>query len=124
MRVFWVSGVLSGLSALALGVGCTSQGPSGSESATPSPEAAEAKLISRGRAVYAANCTACHNSDPSRPGALGPDVKGSSRALLEARILRAEYPPGYTPKRRTGQMNKMPQLAAELDALAAFLSTP
>lgn len=76
---------------------------------------------SRGRQIYLAQCTACHNSDPARGGALGPSIKGSSRELLEARVLRGEYPPGYRPKRGTAIMKPMPQLAASIDDLAAFL---
>ena len=75
----------------------------------------------RGRRVYLAQCTACHNSDPSKNGPLGPAVKGSSRELLEARVLRGVYPPGYKPKRGTAIMQPMPQLASALDDLAAFL---
>ena len=75
----------------------------------------------RGRQVYLAQCTACHNSDPSKNGPLGPAVKGSSRELLEARVLRAAYPPGYKPKRGTAIMQPMPQLVSALDDLAAYL---
>ena len=75
----------------------------------------------RGRQVYLAQCTACHNSDPSKNGPLGPAIKGSSRELLEARVLRGVYPPGYKPKRGTAIMQPMPQLASALDDLAAFL---
>jgi mono/diheme cytochrome c family protein len=75
----------------------------------------------RGRQVYQAQCIACHNSDPSKNGPLGPAIKGSSRELLEARILRGTYPPGYKPKRGTAIMQPMPQLASALDDLAAFL---
>ncbi len=75
----------------------------------------------RGRKVYAANCTACHNPDPRRDGVLGPATAGSSRELLEARILRAAYPDGYAPRRETQQMAALPYLAPEIDALAAYL---
>ena len=75
----------------------------------------------RGRQVYLAQCTACHNSDPSKNGPLGPAIKGSSRELLEARVLRGAYPPGYKPKRGTAIMQPMPQAASALDDLAAFL---
>jgi mono/diheme cytochrome c family protein len=78
-------------------------------------------LVERGRSVYVQQCTACHSPDPAQTGAVGPAVKGSSRELLEARILRAEYPAGYTPKRTTTTMVALPQLAGDIDALAAFL---
>lgn len=75
----------------------------------------------RGRRVYLSQCTACHAADPAQPGPLGPALKGSSRPLLEAKVLRGEYPSGYTPKRGTRIMPPQPQVAAELSALAEFL---
>jgi mono/diheme cytochrome c family protein len=75
----------------------------------------------RGRRVYLANCTACHNLDPSVEGVMGPRVLGASRDLLEARVLRAGYPAGYTPARETTLMQPLPYLAPEIDALAAYL---
>jgi mono/diheme cytochrome c family protein len=98
------------VAALALAVavgGCTESGLS------PSAE--------RGRQIYLAQCTACHNTDPSQPGTIGPPVKGSSRDLLEAKILQGTYPSGYTPKRPTKVMVPMPQVAPELAALADYL---
>ena len=79
---------------------------------------AEAK---RGRSVYLSNCIACHNADPAKAGSLGPEVRGASRELLEARVLTATYPAGYTPKRPSKVMQPMPQLAGDIDALAAYL---
>lgn len=76
---------------------------------------------SRGRQVYLAQCIACHNTDPSKDGALGPAIKGASRELLEAKVLRGSYPPGSTPKRPTALMLPQPQLAASIPDLAAFL---
>jgi len=75
----------------------------------------------RGKQVYLAECIACHHSDPAKDGPLGPAVKGSSQELLEAKILRGSYPPGYTPKRPTALMPPMPKLAAKMPDLAAFL---
>jgi mono/diheme cytochrome c family protein len=75
----------------------------------------------RGRQVYVSQCTACHAFDPSKPGPVGPEVKGSSRELLEAKVLRGSYPPGYTPKRPTAVMPPQPPVADELPALAAYL---
>lgn len=75
----------------------------------------------RGRQVYLAQCISCHNPDPSKVGPLGPPVKGSSRELLEARIVRATYPPGYKPKRESAVMQPTPHLASAVPDLAAFL---
>ena len=75
----------------------------------------------RGRQVYLAQCIACHNSDPAKDGPLGPALKGSSQELLEAKLLRGNYPPGYTPKRNTAIMPSQPQLKPSIPDLAAFL---
>jgi mono/diheme cytochrome c family protein len=79
-------------------------------------------LVKRGRATYTANCIACHNPDPSQDGGIGPSVAGSSVELLEARIMRNEYPQGYQPKRDTKAMIPLPYLEKDIPALAAFLA--
>ncbi len=76
----------------------------------------------RGQKVYFANCLACHAADPKIDGNIGPAVAGSSRALIEARVLRAAYPDGYKPKRDTKLMVALPQLSASIDDLTAFLN--
>jgi mono/diheme cytochrome c family protein len=75
----------------------------------------------RGRAVFLANCVACHNNDPSRDGPIGPAIKGSSKELIEARVLSTSYPPGYKPKRPTKVMPQFPFLKNEIPYLAAYL---
>jgi mono/diheme cytochrome c family protein len=75
----------------------------------------------RGRAVYVANCVACHNNDPSKDGPIGPALKGSSKELIEYRVLRTEYPPGYKPKRNTRLMPTFPYLKSEIPYLAVYL---
>jgi mono/diheme cytochrome c family protein len=75
----------------------------------------------RGRQIYLAQCIACHNPDPALAGPLGPPVKGSSRELLEAKVLKGTYPPGYTPKRPTTLMPPQPALEPEIPNLAAYL---
>jgi mono/diheme cytochrome c family protein len=85
----------------------------------PGPVADEA--TSRGQALYLAQCTSCHASDPARPGPVGPPIKGSSPELLQAKVLHATYPPGYTPKRDSTLMPAMPQLESSIGDLAAFL---
>lgn len=75
----------------------------------------------RGKQIYAANCAVCHNIDPAKDGSLGPAIKGSSRELLEARVPRATYPPGYTPKRKTFAMPAFPDLEPYIPDLEAYL---
>jgi mono/diheme cytochrome c family protein len=101
------------LSTLLFVLGCPNK-PTSSD-ATPSPAA------ERGRMTYMANCMACHNVDPGKAGTVGPAIKGSTRELVEARVLRAQYPPGYAPKRETKLMIAMPQLADRVDDLAEYL---
>ena len=100
--------ILTVLVSSALLAGC-SKGPS------LGPEA------ERGRQVYASQCTSCHSGDPAQNGPLGPAVKGSSRELVEARVVRGTYPPGYTPKRPSAIMQPMPNLAGSVDDLTAYL---
>ena len=87
-------------------------------------QTARAGDANRGRGIYLSNCAACHNSsDPSKDGPIGPAIKGSSQALLEARILTARYPPGYTPKRKTAAMPPQSYLKSAIPDLAAFLGS-
>ena len=76
----------------------------------------------RGRAVFVANCVACHNNDPSKDGSIGPAIAGSSKELLEARVLSTSYPPNYKPKRPTKVMPQFPFLKEEIPYLAAYLA--
>ncbi len=76
----------------------------------------------RGRQVYMTNCIVCHNVDPNLPGSQGPAIAGSSRELVEARVLHVSYPPGYKPKRTTHAMRALPQLIGRIDDLMAFLN--
>ncbi|HEX5067791.1 MAG TPA: cytochrome c [Myxococcota bacterium] len=78
-------------------------------------------LAQQGQRVYQNVCIACHNGDPTKDGSAGPAIAGSSRELIEARVLRASYPPGYTPKRPGNAMPPFPYLAKDIDALAAYL---
>ena len=81
------------------------------------------QLVQRGKSVYNLNCIACHNSDPSKDGSAGPAISGSSKQLLEARILRATYPEAYKSKRESKQMPALPHLEKEIPAIQAFLNS-
>jgi len=74
-----------------------------------------------GKQAYLAECIVCHHNDPAKDGPLGPAIKGSSQELLEAKVLRGTYPPGYTPKRTSGVMPSLPKLAPRIANLAAYL---
>lgn len=80
----------------------------------------------RGEAIYKRLCATCHDVDPSRdrPGSFGgPPVTGSSRELLEAKVVGNQYPDGYSPKRPTQFMLPLSGVTpAMLDELAAYLS--
>lgn len=91
---------------------------------TKKKAAAPANPVEEGRAFYATHCTACHSPDPKKDGALGPAVYGSSLELIEARVLQAKYPPGYTPKRNTHIMTALPFLKDNIPALHAYLNAP
>jgi mono/diheme cytochrome c family protein len=84
-------------------------------------EREEIGLAEQGLRIYDANCTICHNPDPRSDGVDGPALAGSPRELIEARVMRAEYPPGYTPKRPTRRMRALPYLKPHIEALAAYL---
>jgi mono/diheme cytochrome c family protein len=86
------------------------------------PDRPPAPSADRGRVIYQTQCIACHNADPHKPGSIGPDVYGSSKELLRARILNAAYPPGYKPKRETHAMAKLPHLKNEIDSVYEFLN--
>jgi mono/diheme cytochrome c family protein len=75
----------------------------------------------KGKQVWLGQCVACHNPDPTKDGPLGPSVKGASRELLDARVVKGTYPPGYTPKRPSKVMPARPDLASSIPDLAAYL---
>ena len=78
--------------------------------------------VARGEKIYRNVCVVCHNADPNQADSLGPEIASASRELLEAKLLRGEYPAGYTPKRNTQQMSRFEYLEPNLDDIAAFLA--
>ena len=96
--------------------------PAESEPEAASSQPSAADLVARGRSVWMSNCIACHAQDPALDGALGPAAIGASHELLEARVLRAEYPEGYTPKRDSRIMIPLPHLSNDIEALHAYLN--
>jgi mono/diheme cytochrome c family protein len=108
--------ILIALVLLTMG-GCTKKEAGGGGGVAPDP------VVAQGRNVYAASCTACHNRDPAKDGALGPAVAGSSLELLERRIVHGDYPEGYEPKRKSKVMVALPHLKGEIESLHKYLSS-
>ncbi len=132
--------LLGALFAAILATGCDPSTPSGktsaaatrstdqpveesgtSRNAASAPAETQDDGVAQGRQAYLSSCIACHNADPTQDGALGPPVAGASLELLEARLLRGEYPAGYTPKRDTAVMVAMPFLGKQIPSIAAYL---
>ena len=119
-RLAWaVAGILTSLLVLS---GCSEDSSPPQSESQPDPVGSDS-LVESGRSVYNANCIACHNLDPTQPGSLGPVVAGASLALVEARVLRAEYPEGYVPKQNTRAMVPLPHLESRLPELMAYLGS-
>jgi mono/diheme cytochrome c family protein len=76
----------------------------------------------RGQRTYQNVCIACHHANPNRAGTLGPAIAGSSVELLEAKVLRGEYPAGYEPKSTTRVMPPFTYLKDKLPDIAAYLA--
>ena len=78
----------------------------------------------KGKVVYYANCISCHNSNPKKPGSIGPQIYGSSKELLSNKINFGIYPKNYKPKRSTKMMPLQPHSDKEIANLYAFLNAP
>jgi mono/diheme cytochrome c family protein len=99
----------------------TAAGPAAPQPAPGFAVAPSAGDAEKGRQVWLVQCVSCHHPNPEKDGPVGPAVKGSSEALVEARVLSGGYPPGYTPKRDSKVMPARPDLARSIADLAAFL---
>ena len=104
---------------------------SNNETPTPSSDLAKGNEAlnlsidpSKGKAVYYANCTSCHNYNPKKAGSVGPDIYGSSIELLKNKVLYGKYPKNYQPKRIIGVMPLYPHLNKQISNLHAFLNSP
>ena len=86
-------------------------------------DSSEDPAVAKGELIYRNICVVCHNAEPSEEGTLGPAIAHASRELLEAKVVRGEYPEGYTPARDTHQMPQFEYLEPNLDDLTAFIAS-
>ena len=84
-------------------------------------EASGSAAAQRGRKLYENVCIACHSADPKQDGSLGPALAGAPLELIEAKVLRGEYPQGYTPARPSHAMPRFDYLKDHLGDIAAYL---
>lgn len=76
-----------------------------------------------GQKIYTSKCIACHNKDPFKAGSVGPDLKGTTLELLTLKTQKREYPKGYTPKRKTKIMPKIPLNDTQLNDLYQYIDS-
>ncbi len=107
---------------LFLTVSCTKKGTEDSSAKIFSP-LTPLQLIERGKQIFQLNCVSCHGADPLKEGPVGPSIAGSALELVEARVMRVQYPAEYKPKRTTHLMVALPHLKKEIPALHAYLNS-
>jgi hypothetical protein len=56
-------------------------------------------------------------------GTLGPALAGTPLEVVEAKVMRGEYPEGYAPKRDTATMPRFEFLGPELANITAYLAS-
>lgn len=74
-----------------------------------------------GKTLYHANCIRCHNANPTKPGAIGPELITTPAAVFKVKVPTGNYPAGYTPKRRTKIMPKFPGLTNKTDLIYNYI---
>lgn len=75
-----------------------------------------------GKAIYQSRCTSCHNTNPTKPGNIGPDIAGSSLELITLKTQKREYPKGYKPKRKTRVMPRIVLNEKQLKELHTYIN--
>ena len=77
--------------------------------------------IQEGKRVYLTTCVTCHNSNPHKPGSIGPDLYTTPREVFQSKVPSGLYPKGYTPKRKTRVMPKFKHLTNKVDAIYNYI---
>jgi len=86
------------------------------------PKPNEIPTLEKGKFIYNKTCTHCHNSDTSKVGAVGPELKPSSQALINLKVNEGKYPEGYKPRRSTNMMPKYKFSKEQLESLYKYIN--
>lgn len=77
--------------------------------------------IQEGKRVYLITCAKCHNTNPHKPGSIGPDLYSTPENVFHTKVPNGTYPSGYTPKRRTKIMPRFKNLTNKVDAVYKYI---
>lgn len=88
---------------------------------------ADDALITKGRRLYISNCLSCHNKDPNVKGSIGPEIVDAPLEVMTSKVMTGLYPAklpvGFTPKRKTKIMKKIPKLGPDIPAIHAYVQS-
>lgn len=76
-----------------------------------------------GKSLYMNRCCSCHNVNPTKIGAIGPDLAGSSLELITLKTQKKEYPKNYIPKRKTKVMPIIKLTDAQIKNIYEYISS-
>ena len=79
--------------------------------------------IQEGKRVYIINCVRCHNRDPNKAGAIGPELATSPLEVFRTKVPKGTYPSGYRPKRPTKIMPRLPHLTNKVDQVYKYIES-
>jgi mono/diheme cytochrome c family protein len=78
-------------------------------------------LIQEGKRIYVSNCARCHNTNPHKPGSIGPDLFSTPENVFYTKVVHGKYPQGYKPKRPTKVMPKFKHLTNKIDMIYKYI---
>lgn len=79
--------------------------------------------VEEGRKIYTSTCIRCHNSNPHKPGPIGPDLYSTPKNVFGSKVIQGKYPEGYVPKRKTKIMPKFSNLSGKTDSIYEYIKT-
>lgn len=83
--------------------------------------------LDKGKRLYLSNCIQCHNKDPNLKGSLGPEMIDAPLSVMTSKVMTGLYPnplpAGFTPKRTTKSMRKIPKLEKDIPLIHAWVQS-